>query len=122
MLKLIGEVLEKRMEAGDWDAEDAMHEVPPLRIKFRGCMLMAVRVARTVSHALLQTNNRYLSAQRCKHDFLVDFESLAFSEAEEEADPGVIFNAGIVMSEASVSTKKNTIVWGKSSPFPTDIG
>jgi|EP00927_Polykrikos_kofoidii_P077064 hypothetical protein len=106
MLKLIGEVLEKRMEAGDWDAEDSMHEVPPLRIKFRGCMLMAVRVARTISHSLLQTNSRYLSAQRCKQDFLVDIERLAFSEAEEEADPGVIFNAGVVMSEASMTTKK----------------
>jgi hypothetical protein len=103
-LKTLTDILEQRVEAGDWDAEDSMHEVPPIRIKFRGCLLKCVREARAISAALPKASPVTHRAQQCKPELLVKAEQLAFAEAEHEVDPGVIFNAGMLMSEVSVTT------------------
>lgn len=102
-LKTLTDILETRVEAGDWDAEDSMHEVPPVRIRFRGCLLKCVREARAISVALPQASPATKRAQQCRPDLLVPAEQLAFQEAEKEVDPGVVFSAGLLMSEVSVT-------------------
>jgi len=117
-LKLISDILERRMEAGDWDAEDSMHEVPPLRIRFRACLARAVREARSIAQALPPASPVTLKARRCRPDLLVKVEQLAILEAEAEGDPGVIFSAGLLMSEASMTA--NDVPFFGTKPSRSD--
>eukprot|EP00929_Paragymnodinium_shiwhaense_P120330 TRINITY_DN92272_c0_g1_i1.p1 TRINITY_DN92272_c0_g1~~TRINITY_DN92272_c0_g1_i1.p1 ORF type:complete len:573 (-),score=135.50 TRINITY_DN92272_c0_g1_i1:72-1718(-) len=108
-------VLQKQMDTGDFDAEDIMYEVPPLRIKFRSCLLRAAKDARSVAQSLPRESALTLRAQRCRPDMLVPLDRLAFKEAEGDADPGVIFNAGLLKSEIAV-TMTATPFFGKMVP------
>eukprot|EP00929_Paragymnodinium_shiwhaense_P014437 TRINITY_DN122341_c0_g1_i1.p1 TRINITY_DN122341_c0_g1~~TRINITY_DN122341_c0_g1_i1.p1 ORF type:complete len:588 (+),score=158.40 TRINITY_DN122341_c0_g1_i1:120-1766(+) len=109
-------VLEKQIQAGDWDAEDAMYEVPPLRIKFRSCLLKAAKDARSVAQSLPRNNAMTMRAQQCRPDMLVPLEQLAFAQAEGDADPGVVFNAGLLKSEIAVAPTA-TPFFGKVMPI-----
>jgi len=110
-LHTVENVLQRRMEEGDWDAEDAMHEVPPLRIRFRQCMLKAVKEARAIAGSLSAGDESLQRAQRCRPDLLTGIEELAFAQAEAEDDPGITFSAGLLLSEAGVSPS-NTPFFG----------
>merc|ERR1719487_1371101 len=80
-----------------------MYEVPPLRIKFRSCLLKATKDARAIAQSLPLSHPSTTRAQRCRPNMLVGLEMLAFQEAEKDADPGVVFNAGLLMSEVGVT-------------------
>lgn len=119
-LKTLTDILEQRVEAGDWDAEDSMHEIPPIRIKFRGCLLKCVREARAISGSLPMASSVAQRAQQCKPELLVKAEQLAFAEAESEVDPGVTFSAGLLMSEVSVSSAE-TPLFGAARSDTSDL-
>lgn len=101
-LQTVSSVLEQQMMAGDWDAEDMMYEIAPMRIKFRSCLLKAAKDSRAVAQALAGSPQAE-RAQRCRPDMLVGLEKLAFAEAEQDTDPGVLFSSGLLMSEVGVA-------------------
>jgi len=113
-IKLVTDIFEQRMEAGDWDAEDSMHEIPSLRVSFRTCLLNVVQEARTIANILPSSNPAVQEVQRCRPDILKGVETLAFAEAELEADPSVIFSAGMLMSEVSLTG--NVAFFGDARP------
>eukprot|EP00928_Gymnodinium_smaydae_P071089 TRINITY_DN54767_c0_g1_i1.p1 TRINITY_DN54767_c0_g1~~TRINITY_DN54767_c0_g1_i1.p1 ORF type:complete len:568 (-),score=151.66 TRINITY_DN54767_c0_g1_i1:122-1825(-) len=102
VVEATGQLLQDRMAAGDWDAQDAFAGVPSLRIRLRECSLRGSREVRLMTQQLPATP-RVRFAETCMGPSLARMERSALAQGREDTDAGVLFGTGLLLSEVSMA-------------------